>query len=240
MSKAAVVTGAGSGVGRAVVLRLVSEGWKVALVGRREEALNETARLTDGAGTAGNVLVCPCDIGQPASVAAMAERVLKEFGTVEVLVNSAGTNVPKRSMTVLDWSDYRQVMDTNLDGALLCVQSFLAGMREQGSGTVVNIVSDAGLRASALAGAAYAMSKFGLAGLTQAINAEERGNGIRACAVFPGEINTPILDKRPTPPTEAARQRMLQSEDVAECVLLAINLPARAIVEELVVRPARS
>jgi NADP-dependent 3-hydroxy acid dehydrogenase YdfG len=110
-------------------------------------------------------------------------------------------------------------------------------MREQGVGTIVNIVSDAGKRASAKAGPAYVASKFGLAGLTETINAEERERGIRACAIFPGDVATPLLDLRPSPPSAEARQAMLQPEDVAACVMLAINLPDRAIVEELVVRP---
>jgi NADP-dependent 3-hydroxy acid dehydrogenase YdfG len=110
-------------------------------------------------------------------------------------------------------------------------------MRKHGGGTIVNIVSDAGLLANAKAGAAYVAGKFGVAGLTQSINAEERGNGIRACAIFPGDINTPLLDKRPVPPPAEAREKMLQPEDVAECVMLAINLPSRAVVEQLLVRP---
>jgi NAD(P)-dependent dehydrogenase (short-subunit alcohol dehydrogenase family) len=110
-------------------------------------------------------------------------------------------------------------------------------MRARGRGTIVNIVSDAGKQASPKAGPAYVMSKFGLAGLTQSINAEERGRGIRACAIFPGDIDTPLLEKRPSPPTAEARAKMLQAEDVAACVLLAINLPERAIVEELIIRP---
>ena len=81
------------------------------------------------------------------------------------------------------------------------------------------------------------MSKFGLAGLTQSINAEERGNGVRACAIFPGDIHTPLLDKRPSPPPAEARAKMMRAEDVAECAVFAINLPGRAIVEELIVRP---
>ena len=81
------------------------------------------------------------------------------------------------------------------------------------------------------------MSKFGLAGLTQSINAEERANGIRACAIFPGDIDTPLLEKRPAPPTAKARAKMLKSEDVAECALLAITLPPRAVVEEILIRP---
>ena len=118
-----------------------------------------------------------------------------------------------------------------------CVQAFLPGMRKRGEGTIVNIVSDAGLSASPKAGPGYVMSKFGMAGLTQAINAEERGRGVRACAIFPGDVDTPILNNRPTPPSRESRQQMLQTEDVAECVMLAINLPNRAIVEQLVVRP---
>jgi len=138
---------------------------------------------------------------------------------------------------VLSMEDYHAMIDTNLNGAYYCVQAFLPQMRARGSGTIVNIVSDAGKQASPKAGPAYVMSKFGLAGLTQSINAEERGHGIRACAVFPGDIDTPLLDKRPLVPTAEARAKMLQPEDVAEAALLAINLPSRAVVEELIIRP---
>jgi NAD(P)-dependent dehydrogenase (short-subunit alcohol dehydrogenase family) len=117
------------------------------------------------------------------------------------------------------------------------VQAFLPQMRARKSGTIVNIVSDAGKQASPKAGPAYVMSKFGLAGLTQAINAEERVHGVRACAIFPGDIDTPLLERRPAPPDAAARARMMKSEDIAECAMLCINLPSRVIVEEIVVRP---
>jgi NAD(P)-dependent dehydrogenase (short-subunit alcohol dehydrogenase family) len=168
----------------------------------------------------------------------MARHVLEKFGAVQVLVNAAGTNAPKRSWEVLSLADYHQMMNTNLNGAYYCVQAFLPHMRARGSGTIINIVSDAGKQASPKAGPAYVMSKFGLAGLTQSINAEERGHGVRACAIFPGDIDTPLLEKRPTPPTAEARQKMMRAEDVAQCALLAIQLPARAIVEEIMVRPA--
>jgi NAD(P)-dependent dehydrogenase (short-subunit alcohol dehydrogenase family) len=154
-----------------------------------------------------------------------------------VLVNAAGTNVPRRGLRELSFEDYHRIVDTNLTGAYLCAQAFLPGMRLQKSGTIVNIVSDAGKLANVKAGPAYVVSKFGLTGLTQSLNLEERANGIRACAIFPGDINTPIVDLRPTPPPPEARLQMLQPEDVAECVLLAIRLPSRAIIEELMVRP---
>ena len=167
----------------------------------------------------------------------MAKRVLTEFREVEALVNAAGTNAPRRALEVLSTADYHAMIDTNLNGAYYCVQAFLPQMRARKSGTIVNIVSEAGKQASAKSGPAYVMSKFGLTGLTQSINAEERAHGVRACAIFPGDIDTPLLEKRPNPPTAEARARMLQSEDVAECALLAIHLPPRAIVEEILVRP---
>jgi NADP-dependent 3-hydroxy acid dehydrogenase YdfG len=234
MPKIAVVTGAGSGVGRAAAIRLVKEGWSVALIGRREEALKETAALTiDPART----FVVPCDVADSPAVLKMASEVLGRFGEVDALVHAAGTNIPKRSWDVLTVEDYKQVIDINLNGAFYCVRAFLPTMRRKQAGTIVLIVSDAGLSASAKAGPGYAASKFAERGLAQSINAEERGNGIRCTSLCPGDINTPILDKRPVVPSPEARLKMLQPEDVADCVMLAINLPSRAVVEELVLRP---
>jgi NAD(P)-dependent dehydrogenase (short-subunit alcohol dehydrogenase family) len=235
-SKTAVVTGAGSGVGRAVALALAKQHWKVALVGRRAETLHETAMLAKEYYSE-NWLVCPCDIGNATDVDDMGRLVLEKFGAVEALINAAGTNVPQRSLEVLSPEDYRLILDTNLHGAYYCTQAFLPAMRRQKSGIIIHVVSDAGRQASPKSGPAYVMSKFGQAGLTQSINVEERAHGIRACAIFPGDIDTPLLDKRPAPPSREARRKMLQPEDVAECAMLAIHLPDRAVVEEIVIRP---
>lgn len=232
MTKTAVITGAGSGVGQAVAVALAKAGWRVALIGRRRAALLATAKAAGK-----NALACPCDISRPDAVSKTAAAIFKKFKTVDVLVNAAGTNAPKRSLRELSPRDYHRMLDTNLNGAYYCTQTFLPAMRAQKSGTVVNIVSDAAKQASAKAGPAYVMSKFGLAGLTQSINAEEREHGIRACAIFPGDIDTPLLELRPHPPSPEARQKMLTADDVARCALLAISLPARAIVEEILIRP---
>ena len=234
MKKNVVITGAGSGVGAATAVRFVKEGWQVALIGRREETLRATVKLTSKPDAC---LIFPCDIAKEADVAGTGREILKRMGEVEVLVNAAGTNAPRRALEILSSSDYHMMIDTNLNGAYYCVQAFLPGMRARKSGTIVNIVSDAAKQASAKAGPAYAMSKFGMVGLTQAINAEERPNGIRACAILPGDIDTPLLDKRPSPPPPDARAKMLMPEDIADCVMLAVNLPARAVVEELLIRP---
>lgn len=234
MSKVAIVTGAGSGVGRATTIRLVKEGWTVVLIGRREAPLRETAELCPRAEAC---LVNPLRIGDLEGTKKLKETVLQRFGRIDLLVNAAGTNVPNRSLEVLSNDDYKEMLDSNLNGAFYLVQAVLPSMRAQKSGVIVNIVSDAGRQASPKAGPAYAISKFGMVGLTQSINAEERGNGIRACAILPGDIDTPLLDKRPSPPPPEARARMLQADDVAQCVLLAVNLPDRAVIEELLIRP---
>jgi NADP-dependent 3-hydroxy acid dehydrogenase YdfG len=235
MIKAAVVTGAGSGVGQAIALKLAQQHWRVAIIGRRAQALQETIRLA--ATDASQITAHVCDVGDAAAVAAMGKRVLAAFGEVNLLVNAAGTNAPRRSLEVLSAQDYHAMIDTNMHGAYYCLQAFLPQMRSRKHGTIINIVSEAGKQASPKAGPAYVMSKFGLAGLTQSINAEERANGIRACGIFAGDIDTPLLDRRPQVPDAAAREQMLRAEDVADCALFCINVPSRVIIEEMLVRP---
>lgn len=232
MSETAVVTGAGSGVGRAVARALAVAGWNVACLGRREAMLRETSEPNPQ-----QLTVFACDVADAAQVQRTFAAVRERLGAIRVLVNAAGINIPRRSLEELSNDDWQSLINTNLNGAFYCVQAVLPEMRLHGSGTIVNVVSDAGLVAHPKAGAAYAASKFGLTGLTQAINAEERGRGIRCCAISPGDIDTPILLKRPSPPPPEARGKMLQPQDVAACVMLAITLPDRAIVEQLVIRP---
>lgn len=231
----AVVTGAASGVGQATAWHLAREGWRVAILGRSLESLAGT--LEGWPKDAQPALPLACDIGVESAVQTMGEAVNAAFGTVQVLVNAAGTNVPKRALEVLAPADYHRVIDANLNGAYYCVQAFLPGMRAAGCGTIINVISDAAKQASPKAGPSYSMAKAGMVGLTQAINAEERGNGVRACALLPGDIDTPLLDKRPSPPPAEARLKMLRPADVAECALLAIRMPAHAIIEEILIRP---
>ena len=237
MEKTGVITGAGTGVGRAVAIALAGKGWRLALIGRTKRTLEET---TAAAGLGGeDCLCCVADVGRCAAVNEVAGKVLKLFSSVELLVNAAGTNTPKRRLSELSQEDYNRVVNTNLNGTYHVIQAFLPHMRRRKSGTIVNIVSDAAIWGVSLAGCAYTVSKFGQRGLTQAINEEEGRNGIRACAILPGEIETPLLRLRPSPPPPESYASMLQPEDVAACVLLAVNLPSRAVVQELLVRPRR-
>lgn len=232
--KVAVITGAGSGVGQASALKLAELGYTVVLLGRTAATLTATAsKLPAGAVRR----VYPCDIAQVEALNEVARQVEQEFGRVDLVVNAAGVNVPARSLEKLSVEDYRLIMGVNIDGAFYLSQAFLPLMRRQQSGTFVFIGSIAGIKGSVLAGPAYVTAKFGVHGLVQSINLAEQKNGIRAIGLHPGEINTPLIDRRAVVPPPEARAKMLQERDMAECVAFVATLPPRVVVETFIVTP---
>src|SRR4051794_23379074 len=213
-SQTALITGAGSGIGRAVATSLDAIGVRVALVGRDRTKLEETRAGLSESGRAA-ALVAPCDVADRPSVTAMAERVLAAFGAIDVLVCNAGTNVRERSLEALDPADWDRMIATNLTGAFNLVHAALPSMRARGEGLVVQIASVSAKRASVLGGAGYSASKFGQAALGICLAREEGVRGIRSTVIYPGEVNTPILDARPVPVADERKQAILQPEDVA-------------------------
>jgi NADP-dependent 3-hydroxy acid dehydrogenase YdfG len=233
--KVAVVTGGGSGIGQATAAALAGEGATVILAGRRPELLQQTvAELTAAGATA---VAAPVDVSDAEGVRRVVDDVVARWGRVDVLVNSAGVNVPRRDLASLSVDDWETVVRINLTGTFLMTQAILPIMRTQRSGTVVNVSSIAGYRAMALTGPAYNAAKAGVNAFTESINIADRRHGIRACAVCPGEVATPILDNRPQPPSPEARASMLQPEDLAETILFVATLPQRANVELLTIYP---
>jgi NADP-dependent 3-hydroxy acid dehydrogenase YdfG len=233
--KVAVVTGAGTGIGRAAAVALAGAGAQVALSGRRAGPLEEVAAEIRRGG--GEALVVTGDVSDPAAVEALFAAVNGRWGRVDVLLNNAGINTRERNIHDISLEDWQAVVAVNLSGSFYCARLALESMRRQRSGTIINLVSGAGKRAGAIPGVAYSASKAGQAALTQSINAEERAFNIRACSIFPGEVDTPIIDQRPVVPSDGARAQMLRSEDVAAAVLLVATLPERATIEEIVIRP---
>lgn len=231
--RVAVVTGAGSGIGRAVAEAFVREGAKVALVGRRAEKLREAASPLPAA----QVLLCSCDVADRAAVNATMERARQRLGPVSILVNNAGINTLVRDLARVDPADWDYTLAVNLTGAFNCARAVLPGMREMGGGLIINVSSIAGKRARKLGGVAYSASKHGMVGLTHSINDEEREHGIRSTVICPGEVDTPILEFRPEPVSQERREQMLLSEDVAASVLFVASLPPRACVPELIIKP---
>jgi NADP-dependent 3-hydroxy acid dehydrogenase YdfG len=231
--KVAWITGAGTGMGRAGALSLAEAGMKVALSGRRVDKLEEVAEII-GADAA---LVVPLDVTDQPAVVAAAREIEAGLGDVDVLVNSAGTNTPKRFWRDEAIAEFDQVMAINLNGAFYCCQAVLAGMRSRGDGLIINISSWAGRYHALVSGPAYNASKAGMIWMNENLNIEDGENGIRACSINPGEVATEILDKRPISTPQEERDKMVQPEEIGEIIRFITALPAHVCINDLTVSP---
>jgi NADP-dependent 3-hydroxy acid dehydrogenase YdfG len=234
--KVAVVTGASTGMGRAIASALAEEGATLGLVARSAERLEQAAAATRAAGV--EVLTFAGDIADQAFARRVIEATAARFGRLDLLVNNAGTNTAHRNLADISVADWRRVLETNLTGAFLFTRYSLPVMRQAGQGLIVNISSGAGVAPSGPAGVAYSASKHAIHSFTGSINVEERRHGIRACVIAPGETDTPNLDLRPLVPGEQERAAMLQAEDIAGAVRYVATQPDRVAVELIVINPS--
>jgi NADP-dependent 3-hydroxy acid dehydrogenase YdfG len=232
--KVAVVTGGGSGVGKAVAAALLAEGAAVAISGRDKAKLDAAAAELGGKE---RVLAVACDVGDAGQCKALIDQATARFGKIDILVNNAGSNLKARAIRELTPEAWEQLIDTNLNGAFYCTHYALPQMFARKDGVIVNLVSVAGKRANPLGGAAYVASKFGMGGLGMCLSNEERESGVRVSNIYPGEIDTPILAVRPRPVTDEQRAVILKPEDVAAAVLFVVTLPPHVSVPELIIKP---
>ncbi len=230
--KVALITGGGSGVGAAIAARFDRADARVAIIGRREDQLQHTVEKIGG-----NVRAYVADISNRDQIARVIEDVQTMFGPIDILVNNAGVNLPRRSLEQLAPEDWDRLMAVNATGAFNMVYALLPSMRARRSGLIINISSIAGIRPSALAGAAYSASKHALAALSKVIGIEQGDYNIRSTLISPGDIDTPLLEQRPVKVSEQIRAIILQPDDVAAAVQFVAELPARACVPELVIKP---
>ncbi len=233
--KTAWVTGAGTGIGRAIAVALAKAGCKVGLSGRTRGTLDETAAAIRSEG--GICTIATCDVGHAGQVDAAWNAVVAEFGDIDILVNNAGWNTPSRAWKQLTPEIVQQMMGANLTGPFLCTMKVLPAMRTQRDGVVVNVASLAATGIFMVSGVSYTATKHAARAMSLSLNAEEGIHGIRAVCINPGEVETPIMDKRPQPPSAEARALMVQPEDVAAAVLFACTLPPRSCVSELTIVP---
>ncbi len=232
--KRALITGGGSGIGLAVARLFLQEGAKVAITGRDEAKLR---RAADELAGGERLLFRACDVGAPDQVRAAVEFATSRWGGIDILVNNAGTNIKDRGIRQLTPETWKLLIGANLDGAFYCIHAVLPQMLARKDGMIVNVSSVAGKRAGPLGGAAYAAAKFGMSALGICLAAEEKDSGIRVSNVYPGEVDTPILEVRPTPVSAEQRARILKPEDVAAAVLFVATLPPHVSVPELVIKP---
>ena len=232
--KIVLVAGGAGGIGLGIAKALAAEGCRVALADANEEALVNAAKAKGGDSA---FVWRTCDITEREQVSQLFQWLSEKLGSIDILVNSAGINVANRMMSNIDPADFDRVMEINTTGTFNCIYTALPVMRQRGSGLIVNIVSLAGKCSMLLAGLPYCVSKFATSALGTFVNLEECGNGIKVTNIYPGETNTPIIDKRPSPPPPEKRAKMLQPEDIAACVVTIAKLPPRAVVSELIITP---
>lgn len=231
----AIVTGAGTGIGRAASIMLAAEGASVVVVGRRPDPLNAVVDEIKAAG--GTAAAFSCDLMDGSLIEGVRDFTLKTFGRVDILVNNAGFSSKVRSVKYVQPDEWDAVFRINIEAVYRLTQACLPHMLERGSGTIITTSSMAAVRPGVLGGSPYSAAKAASQNFSHGLNSELRNEGIRATAVIPAEVDTPILDGRPAPPDAEARATMMQPEDVAACILVAATMPHRTVVEEIVVAP---
>ena len=229
------ITGAGTGIGEAGARRLAKAGCRLVLSGRRREPLAGLAEQLKASGN--EVAIEVLDVANRDAVIAAGERIAADHGTVDILVNSAGINVPRRHWPEVSHDDWDAVVQINVNGLFYCTQAVLPAMRARKEGLVINISSWAGVRPSFLTGPAYTAAKHAVNALTESLNMEECVNGIRATAICPGEVSTPIMDRRPVPMSPQDRARMVQPEDMGETIHFVAAMPPHVCLNQIVVSP---
>lgn len=232
--KVALITGAGTGIGRGIAVAFAEAGIRLALLGRTRRTLEETAGLCGA-----DPLILEADVDDREKVAEAVAAAEDRFGSISILVNNAGMNTPLRNLTDMPPEQWDRVIQVNLTGVYNCFKAVLPGFLKVQDGLVINISSMAGKHAGTVGGVAYSASKFGVGSLTQSINAEFREVGIRATCIYPGEVDTPILDNRPVVVSAEKKAAALQPEDIGAAALMVANLHDRAIIEEITIFPRR-
>ncbi len=230
--RVAWVTGAGSGIGEAAAIALAQEGAIVVLTGRTRAKLDAVA-----ASIGDSAHVQAGDLTVSAEVEAIAANILGQFGRIDILVNNAGLNLPDRQWGKLTPAGVDAVISGNLSSAFYCVTAVLPAMRAQGGGVLIHTASMAGRFISALGGPAYTAAKHGVVAMSHSLNMSECIHNIRSSVVLPGEVATPILDKRPVPVSDEDRARMVQSAEVGDLIRYIACLPDHVVINEVMIAP---
>ena len=177
------------------------------------------------------------DVSKAADVQKAADAILAKHGRIDLLVNSAGVNVPKRRWADMELEGWNQLVDINLNGVLYCMRAVLPAMRKQKDGCIINVASWAGRHVSKMPGPAYTTTKHAVLALTHSFNMDECVNGLRACCLSPGEVATPILKLRPVVPSADEQARMLQPEDLGRTIAFVASMPPRVCMNEILISP---
>lgn len=233
--KVAWITGGASGIGEAGARALAAAGALVIVSGRHQVELDRVAESIRSSG--GKAEGVACDVSDAQTVQQAADGMLRHYGHVDILVASAGTNIGKRFWKEVTPKGWDQVVTVDLNGVTYSILAVLPSMRARKEGTIIIISSWAGRFPAYAAGPAYNAAKAALVAVGQSFNMEEGANGLRATVILPGEVATPLLEKRPVPPPQEEIDRMLQPEDLGATIRFVAELPLRVCVNEILISP---
>jgi NADP-dependent 3-hydroxy acid dehydrogenase YdfG len=233
--KIALVTGAGTGIGREAALLLAEDGACVILTGRRLQRLQEVAAEIEKKG--GRAFTRSLDIESREAIAAAVKWVRDEIGPVDILVNNAGSASKVLNARFISEEEWTSTVNVNLTAVFNLTQAVLPDMIARGEGTVITVSSLAALNPNLLGGAAYGAAKAGVKNFMTFLHNTYRNQGIRATTILPGETNTPIMENRARPPHAEERAVMLDPHDVARAIALCATLQKGAVIPELHICP---
>lgn len=226
--KVAIVTGASSGIGRAISLRLAEAGVACALAARRKEALEELAQEIEKIG--GQALVVPTDVTDAHELEALVQTVTKELGGLQILVNNAGIYFHAK-VEELKRSELESTLAVNLIAPIMLTKLALPHLKKSGESAIINMASIAATAGFAR-GSSYCASKFGMLGFSESLFEEVREDGIKVCAICPGYVATEMVAGY-----GLNAEKMIQTEDIASTVLHVLELPPTACPTRIVIRP---
>ncbi len=230
-----ICAGASSGMGKATARALAAAGATLVLAARSGDALDALAKEIAASGGAATALVA--DLIDADAAARVVQTTLDGYGRVDALINTVGTNIPRRALDELTTESWLELIDVNLNAAFNLTRAVVPALRANGGGQIVHVSSSAAKRADR-SGVGYQASKAGVAALALATMEEERANNIRVSVIYPGMTDTPLVLKRPVPTPPEVLAKALQPEDVAAACLFVLGLPPRAWVPELLLYPS--
>lgn len=231
-----LVAGASSGMGRATAVAAAAAGANIILAARNGEALESVCASIRQEGGLAHAMVA--DLTDRDVAGRLVETVINEHGRIDIVVNSVGTNIPRRILDELTAESWAAMLSANLTAAFNLTQAVVPHFRQQGGGLLIHISSMSAKKPDR-SGVAYQASKAGVVGLAHGTMEEEREHGIRTTVIFPGLTDTPLVLRRPKPTPPEVMAHALQPEDVAAACLFVMTLPPRAYVPELNLYPSR-
>ena len=234
--KKALVTGASSGIGRAIALSLASSGVDVALVGRSQERLQETVNMLPPE-CATRTICCPADLLLEAEASRVVVKTATELGGLDYLINCAGVSQRKNyPVEEIETEEFHRIMRSNVDSLLFCCREAMPYLRESSGAYIINILSTAAF-ATGAGGGAYSASKYAARALHEAMTAACKGSNIRISAISPGPVLTNIWSHKTEIITQERKDGMLQPENIAEIALFLLRLDPNVHIENIKVEP---